>query len=570
MARLPPLRPHRWPLAAMLLLALVVLGAGLGLRQPMPPDEPRFALMAKGMVDSGDWLLPRRGDELYSHKPPTFMWLQAAALELTGHLPTAFLLPSLLAALLTLALVFDLARRLWGRRAAGWALLALLVTVQFGLQARRAQIDAVLVAMTTASLYGLLRHHLLGDRPAWALLGWFMAGLGTITKGVGFLPLLVLPALAWARHRGGRHLADPHRWPRWRLARLGPLAFALAALVWLGPMLIATLGGDDPRGQAYVHDLLFRQTATRYADPWHHRQPPWYFLGTIATLWLPLALLLPALLPAWWRRLRRGDARYLALLAWLVLVLAFFSASPGKREVYILPALPALCLAAAPLLPALLRKRWVQRAGLGYVLVLGLAALALAATILLGDAAWVARALARRGLGQAPALAVAGLLALAGGALLAARLAGRRRADLAVLAATCALWLAHGLAIMPALDASSSGRALMQAVGQRIGPTASLALLDWPEQLLLQADRPVVTFGFERPLAEQWPEALAWLAGAPDRRWLLVNARTLPPCLRVDRSIDVGTSNRRRFLLLRDGALAPGCTPLTDAGPSAD
>ena len=68
-------------MAWLLLLALVVLAPGLGMRDPAPPDEPRFVLAALAMWDSGEWLLPRRGSELYAHKPPVFMWLQAAAYQ---------------------------------------------------------------------------------------------------------------------------------------------------------------------------------------------------------------------------------------------------------------------------------------------------------------------------------------------------------------------------------------------------------------------------------------------------------------------------------------------------------
>ena len=55
-------------------LGLLVLGAGLGLRDPWPADEPRFALVAKQMVESGQWLFPFRGGEIYPDKPPMFMW----------------------------------------------------------------------------------------------------------------------------------------------------------------------------------------------------------------------------------------------------------------------------------------------------------------------------------------------------------------------------------------------------------------------------------------------------------------------------------------------------------------
>ena len=85
----------------LMLIALVIIGAGIGLRDPWPSDEPRFALAAKQMVEGGDWMFPHRGSELYADKPPVLMWTQAASFELVRQWRVAFLLPSLLAALAT-------------------------------------------------------------------------------------------------------------------------------------------------------------------------------------------------------------------------------------------------------------------------------------------------------------------------------------------------------------------------------------------------------------------------------------------------------------------------------------
>ena len=124
----------------------------------------------------------------------------------------------------------------------------------------------------------------------------------------------------------------------------------------------------------------------------------WYYAQVMMTLWLPGALLLPWLLPAWWRRLRRGDPRFWLLLGWTALVLLFFSASPGKREVYIFPMLPALCVVAAPLLPALMQRIAVRRTLFAYLLVLGSIACVLSMTALTGSTTWAHRLADQRGI----------------------------------------------------------------------------------------------------------------------------------------------------------------------------
>ena len=562
-------KPAPFHFAWLILLAALSLAAGLGLREPSPPDEPRFVLAAQDMVSSGQWLFPHRGRELYAEKPPVFMWTQAAAYEVTGNWKVAFLLPSLLAALITLWLVHDLSARLWNRRAAQYATLALFVCLQFGLQAKRGQIDMLLVMLTTLSLWGLLRHLLQG--PQWRLLylGLFAAGVGTVTKGVGFLPVLVLLPWLAARWQGRvESFAQPNDGWRWLL---GVLCFIAGTGVWVVPMLVAVFQSSDPALQAYANDILLKQTGKRYADSWHHVQPFWYYAQVMMTLWLPGALLLPWLLPAWLRRLRRGDPRFWLLLGWSALVLLFFSASPGKREVYIFPMLPALCVAAAPLLPALMQRIVVRRVLFAYLLVLASVACALAVSALTGSTTWAHRLADQRGISDDTMQVFLFWLLGFGVAVFAilswARL---RHVGSALVLATAALWLVYGMGLAPALDADSSSRGLMQRVGQRIGPDAQLGMVAWREQNLLQADRPVTDFGFKQSWEAQWAEAGPWLAADPTRRWVFVLDEALGPCVDRGQVIDIGQSNRNRWMLVPGNAWKPGCvTPAFVEKPTA-
>ncbi|MDR3387893.1 MAG: glycosyltransferase family 39 protein [Rudaea sp.] len=549
----------------LLLLALLVLGAGIGLRDPWPADEPRFALVARQMVESGDWLIPHRGGELYADKPPLFMALQALAFELTGHWRIAFLLPSLLAALGTLVLVYDLGRRLWNRRTGRLAAWLVLFAIGFTFQARRAQIDPTATFFIVLAVYGFLRHLLRGPDWRWWAIGGLAAGLGVVAKGVGILAFLVLLPWMWRRWRmRGKSVAIAAAdatavhgggW-RWLLA---PLLCLLAIATWLLPMLLAVRAHHDPAYAAYAHDLLFKQTAERYVAAWHHEQPPWYYLEVIALQWLPLSLFLPWLIPAWWRRLRRGDQRYTLLLGLVVLILLFFSLSAGKREVYILPALPILALAAAPLVPALLaRRRWMPR-----TLWALCAAFALVA-LLIGVSAWTIvpdwgmRQLDSHDIDRTASVVWVWLTAIGACAAVACAMAGPRRPLLAGTLSLAAFWVCVGIGIMPALNDSSSARGMMRSVGERIGADAELGLVGWREQQLLQADRAVQTFGFSASLAAQLHDALRWQSEST-HRWLFVQAQALSGCPPRADAIDLGVGNRREWLLLpfRDGWQCP-------------
>ncbi|HEV8694200.1 MAG TPA: glycosyltransferase family 39 protein [Lysobacter sp.] len=540
------------------ILALLVLGAGLGLRDPWPADEPRFALVAKHMVESGDWLFPHRGNELYSDKPPTFMWLQAAAYTLFGNWRVAFLLPSLLAALGTLWCVVDLGKRLWTRRVGLYAGYALLFALHFTYQAKKAQIDPVVVFWITLANYGLLRHLLRG--PDWRMwtLGWFAAGIGTITKGVGALALLMLLPAAFGVWRGWTSVRPPSR--DWRML-LGPLALLAAVSLWLVPMVTTALHHPDPAYRAYLDDILFRQTAGRYARSWDHPQPAWYHLGVMLTMWLPPMLALPWALPAWKRRLQRRDARYLLPLVWWALIVVFFSIPHGKRDVYILPALPMACLALAPLLPGIVRKLWPQRLALAFAVGFALIATGAGVAMLLGHPKFEDQLIGDRGLAEGAASFAWVLLAMGGCGFGSLLLFGRRRPVAVLLSTLTFTWVLYGLVVYPLLNDSSSARGLMVDVDRRLDPDVQLGLVAWKEQNLLMAQRPVTTFGFVAPWGEQLKRGLAWQGEASQQRWLLVQEPALSQCIDRSKAELAGRSNRRIWWLVPAAAVIPGCVP---------
>lgn len=546
-----------------MLAALVVIASGIGLRDPWPADEPRFALLSRYILDSGEWLFLMRGDELYSDKPPVFMWLQAAAIRMAGgSLRLGFLLPSLLAALGTLWLVYDLGRRLWTHRVGLWAAWLLLFALQFTFQSKRAQIDPVLLFLMTLANHGLLLAVLRGGgAQAWGR-AWFAAGLGTITKAVGGLSLLLLAPAAWAARRGWPGVQLPPA----RLWSAGLALFLLAAAIWLGPLLWFALRDGEPAHREYLHTILFHQTMNRYAASWDHHEPVWYHFSIVLTLWLPAALALPWALPAWWSRLKRRDPRYLLPLAWVLGVLVFFSIPSGKRDVYIMPALPMFCLALAPLMPGLSRRAGPRRLALAFVAGLGGLLFLAGLAMWLGDPGFERRLLVRRGYQPDEVAHLAGVLALAGGWMLACAAWLRTRRAVACAGwALAGLWVLTSLGAYPVIDRYASPRGVMDAVAARLGPQGELAAVAWREQHLLLADRPVATFGFGpqptggAPWSEQWRRAAQWQAQRPGVRWILVLGDALPGCVDARRVHVAGVTSRRTWLLVPPGAVPAGC-----------
>jgi 4-amino-4-deoxy-L-arabinose transferase-like glycosyltransferase len=516
-------------------LALLLFLPGIGARDLWNPDEPRYAEVAREMRASGSLFVPRLNGRTYAEKPPLLFWAIAACDALPGvRLEVAARLPSVFAAALTLLVLFDLARRLFDRRVAWLAVLVFASSAKILWQGRIGQIDMLLTALVTAAMAGFVSG-VVDERPARYRLFFLCAGLATLAKGpAGLLPPL-LAIVVWGLATGRRDLLRALRIPT------GLLVWAGVVALWLVPAALA--GGRD-----YLDTILFRQNLTRYADPWHHLKPWYYYLKTLPGDFFPWSFLLPSAVWIGARRIFDERRRGFTLLAcWALVTLVFFSLSPAKRTVYLLTAYPALAALVALGLSEIEGSfaRWRRW------LTLPLALVAAVAT-LLPLAGWLAvrfaperverplAALRPLGPGVLPLVALVALLVAAGAqaALLAARRGAVRRAVQALAAGMGAAAIAGALFVLPRFDAVKSARPVAEKLLELALPSEPYAL--WPH-----LDPPVVFYArrFAVELADQ--TALYAFARSPRKVWLLVERDDLERLPRPLGLVEVARDQRR-------------------------
>ena len=547
---------HNTQLVLLFLIGVVILTAGLGLRDPWPSDEPRYALVAKEMVESGSWLIPRVGGVLYPDKPPMFFWAVSVFFLITGSMRVAIFMPSLLAGIGVLWLVTDLARRLWNPQAAIWTGATLLAIVQFPLQMKGGQIDGLLCFWTTLGLYGFSRHLLTGPDWRWYTIAGLAGGFGVITKGVGFLPFLIFIPYAFAT-RGG--------WPvsrmRWNDGRwlFAPLAFLLAIAVWLAPMLLTTSGTESDLIE-YRDNILLKQTVTRFTDAWGHLKPPWYlFTNAIPWLWLPVTFLLPWLFPAWWRDLKSKDPTTLLLGGWIILMLLFFSVSEGKRSVYIFPAAPALALIAGHHISRLMENSGPKR------VLFGLSVVITFALLILGVHPYLETLLSTNWsenlelATQAPTEVWSRITAIGLVSLLVVGFTRVEKAPTGFAAVLASLWIGVYVLVYPLINDLRSGRVVMEAVRTHMTDSETLGFADWKEQFLLQWDEPAIHFGYRRRDDNgEIRDAAAWLSSETKNR-LLLSGEMTASCFDPTLLIDLGLAHRQQWYLAHPSSVLAAC-----------
>jgi 4-amino-4-deoxy-L-arabinose transferase-like glycosyltransferase len=248
--------------AALLLLGSCILFINIGGWELCNPDEPRYAQVAREMLDTGNYIVPRLGAELYARKPPLFFWLIALSSRYYGGVSAAAArLPSAVAALGVLLLTYLLGRKLYNSQTGFIAALILFTTIEFFWLATRAHLDMTLTFWITLSQYLLYCGYTSEKKKCLLyLLSFFSAGLAILTKGpVGLIIVLITIAL---------FLSVKREFIKFKELQLGKgllIAVGLVAL-WLIPACI--MGGSE-----YTSNILLKQNFGIIKNSFSHRAP---------------------------------------------------------------------------------------------------------------------------------------------------------------------------------------------------------------------------------------------------------------------------------------------------------
>src|SRR3954464_2296088 len=169
-------------------------------------------------------------------KPPLALWVQALSVRAFGFNSLAILVPQALMGMGSVALVYDLTRRRFGRVAGGVAGLVLAFTPMTVAVSRHNNPDALLVLCSVAALWFVVRA-LEDGRTKWLVWAGVCVGLAFETKMLVALMLVPGIAAAWL-------------WvaPRGRVAAVksllaGGVAMVLVGLAW--PLLVALTPASD-------------------------------------------------------------------------------------------------------------------------------------------------------------------------------------------------------------------------------------------------------------------------------------------------------------------------------------
>ncbi|MCB0643824.1 MAG: glycosyltransferase family 39 protein [Phaeodactylibacter sp.] len=282
-------------------------------------DEINFAECAREMIETGNYLQVQKHFQPFYEKPPLFIWMQAAAMQVFGVGEYAARFPNALAGMASLIVLFLIGRELFDRRF-GWVwVLSYLGSILPHLYFKSGIIDPWFNLFIFTGFYLFLkafwkkRHF---EAPAGTLSALFYLSMAGLTVGLGVLTkgpvALLLPGLAMIVY----WILERFRWyvPLYYFVLFAALTLVLPGL-WFGLEWLQ-------RGPEFIQEFLRYQVRLLSTEDAGHGGFPGYHFVVLLLGCFPMSVFA---IPLFWKKgpvnaTQANMVRWMRILFWVVLI----------------------------------------------------------------------------------------------------------------------------------------------------------------------------------------------------------------------------------------------------------
>ncbi len=325
---------QKTPLILMFILISGLYFYGINKLPFLNRTDARYAEIAREMVATGDYIVPKILGTPHLHKPPLTYWLIALGLKIFGinEFGARFFL--IVFSLLSLLLVFLIAKEIFNEKIAIWALIFSAVSPGIFFTSRILSTDIFLLFFELGAFYSYIKF-LQKNRDLWIILFWLSLGLGFMTKGP--VAILIPFLIIFAYHLMNSTLSDIKPFFRFKYIML----FSIIAFPWYLYLILS----DKKILTYFLIDQIYARIAGAKGIKMGHPKPFYFYFVVLPVLLLPFFV---PFIVSFYREVKKGlNKKTQFIIIWIVIPVLFFSFILTKLPTYILFIIPPSSIIAA-------------------------------------------------------------------------------------------------------------------------------------------------------------------------------------------------------------------------------
>ncbi len=230
------------PYISLFIWVVPLLMFSSGYSSLMAHDEGLYAIRARLMFDSGDWIHPWSNPH---HKTPGFYWLIAASYQLFGIHENSVRLPNMILSILNTLILYEIGKILLNKKIA-WLAAAILNLEFLWLQySRLGTPDLPMIFLVLLGIFSLLKAELYPkQRSFWCLICGLCFGLGLLVRSLMIvLPIVALFPYLILENRRNRFLFSPSLYFGFLIGLIPTLIWVWLCFLHYGNTTFSTLFG---------------------------------------------------------------------------------------------------------------------------------------------------------------------------------------------------------------------------------------------------------------------------------------------------------------------------------------